>query len=305
MVERKGIILAGGTGSRLSPLTRAVSKQLLPVYDKPMIYYPLGVLMEAGITEIAVITTPEHQTAFQSCLRGSSTLGLDLTFIQQPRPEGLAQAYLLAEDFLAGAPSTLILGDNLFTGLGHTTALDRASARFKGAAIFARSVPDPQNYGVVGFDGLHRAVSIEEKPLSPASNFAITGLYFLDGSASERARDVRPSARGELEITCLLRSYLDDNNLHVENVDASCQWFDTGDPDRLLAASNHVAYEVAEGHSNPGCIEEIAFRKGLIDKATLLALARALGTTRYSTYLANVATAQAIDASPCLLEASA
>ena len=285
MAARKGIVLAGGTGSRLFPLTRAVSKQLLPVYDKPMIHYPLSVLVEAGIEEIAIITNPQHLQGFRDLLGDGSDLGLRFVYIPQQRPEGLAQAYLLAERFLDGAPSAMALGDNLFCGGHLAMQLSRAAAQPIGGTVFSCPVADPRSYGVVTMNRAGHAVSIEEKPQHPRSDQAVTGLYFLDGTASRRARAVRPSARGELEITCLLQSYLDDGLLRVEPLGPGCTWFDTGNPDTLLDAANFVRTQTQRGGQLPGCIEETAFRRGLIGPDQLARLAHHLQGTRYGQHL--------------------
>ena len=290
MARRKGIILAGGTGSRLFPLTYAVSKQLLPVYDKPMIYYPLATLIEAGLREIAIITTPHHRAAFREVLGDGRHLGLNITFIAQPRPEGLAQAYTLAEDFLDGAGSVLALGDNIFAGDGVRARLAQAVARADRGTVFTVSVPDPQNYGIVSFDHTGRALSIQEKPRLPKSNCAVTGLYVLDGDAPRRARTVRPSARGELEITDVLQSYLEAGLLDVENLDADSTWFDTGSPENLLDAALFVRDAAARGAGNLGCIEEVAFRAGLIDASQLLRLAARQASASYGRRLRRLAT---------------
>lgn len=268
-VTRKGIILAGGTGTRLYPLTEVVSKQLLPIYNKPMIYYPLSVLMLSGIREIAIITTQQDQTAFKSLLGNGDRWGLSLTYIAQERPDGLAQAYLLAEDFLAGAASAMVLGDNIFFGHGLTGLLQHSCAQQKGGTVFGYLVPDPHRYGVVGFDDAGKVNSIEEKPTHPASHYAITGLYFLDASASERARRVQPSSRGEFEITELLQSYLDEDLLLVERMGRGYAWFDAGTHASLLDAGQFIrTVEDLQG-IQVGNLEEIAFHHDWIDRATL------------------------------------
>ena len=240
MTMRKGIILAGGSGTRLYPVTMGVSKQLLPIYNKPMVYYPLTVLMLAGIREIAVITTPDDQPQYQRLLGDGSQWGLELSFITQPKPAGLAQAYILAEEFLAGGPSAMVLGDNIFFGHGLTEVLTKANVQTEGGIVFGYQVSDPERYGVVGFDEEGTVTSIIEKPEIPASNYAVTGLYFLDGTASEKAQQVKPSARGELEITTLLEMYLDAGALTVKKMGRGYAWLDTGTHGSLLDAGNFV-----------------------------------------------------------------
>ncbi|WP_429911955.1 glucose-1-phosphate thymidylyltransferase RfbA [Glycocaulis sp.] len=285
MTERKGIILAGGSGSRLYPVTAVLSKQLLPIYDKPMIYYPLSVLMMTGVREIAIITTPQDQSLFQALLGDGSQWGLSLSYIAQPSPDGLAQAYLLAEDFLAGAPSVMVLGDNIFFGQGLREMLRSADARPSGGTVFGYEVADPQRYGVLAFDDDGRATGIIEKPETPPSEFAVTGLYFLDGKAPERARKVTPSGRGELEITCLLQMYLDAGELAVETMGAGYAWLDTGTPDSLLEAADFVSTLERRQGSKIACPEEIAFRQGFIAREELRALADAMGGGAYALYL--------------------
>jgi glucose-1-phosphate thymidylyltransferase len=282
---RKGIILAGGTGTRLHPITLGISKQLLPIYDKPMIYYPLSVLMLSGIREIAVITTPEDQAQFQRLMGDGSAWGLDLTWIVQPSPDGLAQAYILAEEFLDGAPSAMVLGDNIFFGHGLPEVLAEADARKSGGTVFGYHVADPERYGVVGFDAEYRAVSIVEKPAKPASNYAVTGLYFLDGTASERARNVTPSARGELEITSLLESYLDEGSLAVNRMGRGFAWLDTGTHGSLLDAGNFVRTLSERQGMQVGCPEEIAYGKGWISADEMRARAEKFAKNSYGQYL--------------------
>jgi len=286
MTARKGIILAGGSGTRLYPITRGVSKQLLPIYDKPMIYYPLSVLMLAGIREIAVITTPEDQAQFQRLLGDGGEFGLALTWIVQPSPDGLAQAYILAEEFLAGAPSAMILGDNIYYGHGMPELLAKADARPEGGTVFGYRVADPERYGVVAFDASGKAMSVEEKPTKPKSNYAVTGLYFFDGRAPERARNVKPSPRGELEITELISSYLDKGELGVELMGRGFAWLDTGTHDSLIEAGEFVKTLEKRQGLKVGCPEEIAFRMGFIDKAQLLRLAAPMMKSAYGAYLA-------------------
>ncbi len=284
-MKRKGIVLAGGTGSRLYPITMGVSKQLLPVHDKPMVYYPISTLMLAGIREIAMITTPEDQAQFQRLLGDGAQWGVRLEWIIQPSPDGLAQAYLLAEDFLAGAPSTLILGDNIFFGHGLPEILASADAKKVGATVFGYHVAEPRRYGVVGFGEDGQVSSIIEKPENPASNYAVTGLYFLDATAPERARQVKPSARGELEITSLLASYLEEGLLAVERMGRGYAWLDTGTHASLLDAANFVRTLQMRQGLQVGCPEEIAFARGWIDRAQLQAQADRYAKNEYGAYL--------------------
>ncbi|MBW6416947.1 glucose-1-phosphate thymidylyltransferase RfbA [Celeribacter sp. PS-C1] len=285
MTTRKGIILAGGSGTRLYPLTMAVSKQLMPVYDKPMIYYPLSVLMLAGIREIAVITTPEDQSQFKRLLGDGSQWGLSLTYIPQPSPDGLAQAYLLAEDFLDGAPSAMVLGDNIFFGHGLPEMLAAADVRDSGGTVFGYHVADPERYGVVKFDRDGTVEEIIEKPEVPPSNYAVTGLYFLDGDAPRRAHEVKPSARGELEIVTLLESYLKDGTLSVERMGRGYAWLDTGTHGSLLDAGNFVRTLALRQGMQSGCPEEIAYTQGWIDDAQMAEHAERFQKTAYGTYL--------------------
>ncbi len=284
---RKGIILAGGSGTRLYPITMGVSKQLLPIYDKPMIYYPLSVLMLTGIREIAIITTPDDQTQFQRLLGDGSQWGLRLEYLVQPRPEGLAQAYILAEEFLAGAPSAMVLGDNIFYGHGLTQLLAVADARAD-ATVFGYHVADPERYGVVAFDARDRAVQIIEKPAQPPSNYAVTGLYFLDADAPRRARQVQPSARGELEITTLLETYLHEGRLTVERMGRGYAWLDTGTHASLLDAGNFVRTLEQRQGMQSGCPDEIAHLQGWISDDDLRARARMFGKNEYGRYLAGL-----------------
>ena len=285
MTERKGIILAGGSGTRLYPITLGLSKQLVPVYDKPMIYYPLSVLMLAGIREIAIITTLEDREQFRRVLGDGSQWGLAFRFIAQPSPDGLAQAYLLAETFLAGAPSAMVLGDNLFFGHGLPDLLASADARATGGTVFGYHVADPERYGVVDFDAAGRARAIVEKPALPPSRYAVTGLYFLDGSAPERARAVQPSARGELEIVTLLEMYLAEGLLAVEKMGRGFAWLDTGTHGSLLDAGNFVRTLTERQGLQTGCLEEIAYHRGWIDAAALEARASLFGKNAYGAYL--------------------
>jgi glucose-1-phosphate thymidylyltransferase len=288
MTDRKGIILAGGSGTRLYPVTLAVSKQLLPIYDKPMIYYPITVLMLSGIREIALITTFEDQPQFQRLLGDGSQWGLRFTYIVQPNPDGLAQAYLLAADFLNGAPSAMVLGDNIFFGHGLSELLSRADQKKNGGTVFGYHVRDPHRYGVVDFDDQGNARSIVEKPEKPLSSFAVTGLYFLDGSASERASLIEPSSRGELEITSLLESYLSDGLLTVDKMGRGYAWLDTGTHESLLDAGNFVrTLETRQGLQS-GCPEEIAYLAGWINQSDVKAQAKKFIKTNYGKYLINL-----------------
>lgn len=289
MTERKGIILAGGSGTRLYPITMGISKQLLPVFDKPMIYYPLSVLMLSGIREIAVITTPEDQSQFQKLLGDGSQWGLSFTWIVQPSPDGLAQAYLLAEDFLAGSPSTLVLGDNIFFGHGLTEMLVAAASKGEGGSVFGYQVAHPEQYGVAGFDADGRVTELIEKPANPPSNYAVTGLYFLDGKASARASQVKPSDRGELEIVSLLEMYLEEGSLSVELMGRGFAWLDTGTHSSLLDAGNFVRTMSDRQGQQVGCLEEIAFSQEWIDRDQLLERARAFEKNDYGQYLKRIA----------------
>ena len=282
---RRGIILAGGSGTRLYPLTKPVSKQLMPVYDKPMIYYPLSVLLLAGVTEILIITTPADAAAFAELLGDGSQWGISICYAQQPRPEGLAQAYHIGADFVGSDPSVLILGDNIFHGHGLPELLARASARADGATVFGYYVKDPKAYGVVSFDAEGRAETIEEKPVNPRSNYAVTGLYFYDGDAVALARDLKPSHRGELEITDLNRRYLEAGKLHVELMGRGFAWLDTGTHGSLLDAANYVRIVEERQGLKIACPEEISWRLGLIDDAQLEAIAAPLRKSGYGEYL--------------------
>ena len=285
MTQRKGIILAGGSGTRLYPITMGVSKQLLPLYDKPMIYYPITVLMLAGIREIAIITTPEDQEQFKRLLGDGGQWGLRFEWIVQPSPDGLAQAYLLAEDFLDGAPSAMVLGDNIFFGHGLPVLLQAADQRQTGGTVFGYRVSDPERYGVVGFDADGRAVQIVEKPKVPPSDYAVTGLYFLDGTAPQRAAQVKPSDRGELEITSLLESYLADGSLTVERMGRGFAWLDTGTHASLLDAGNFVRTLENRQGLQTGCPEEIAYDAGWISADDLRARAAKFSKNAYGDYL--------------------
>lgn len=286
----KGIILAGGSGTRLYPTTIGVCKQLLPIYDKPMIYYPLSTLMLAGIREILIITTPEDQVVFKRLLGDGRQWGLELSFVVQPRPEGLAQAFLLGEDFIGGDTSALILGDNIFFGHELGQILTSSAKITHGARVFGSYVADPERYGVAEFDSQGRVISIEEKPAQPKSNYAVVGLYFYDNSVCERAKKVKLSARGELEITTLNQMYLDDHQLHVSILGRGYAWLDTGTHESLLQASNFVQTIQERQGLKIGCVEEIAFRMGFISVEQLLDLAKPLLKSGYGKYLQDIAT---------------
>ena len=287
-MNRKGIILAGGSGSRLWPITLGVSKQLLPVFDKPMIYYPLSTLMLAGIREIAIITTPEDQAQFQRLLGAGDQWGISLSYFVQPSPDGLAQAYLITEGFLQGSPSALVLGDNIFFGQGLSELLQQANAVASGGTVFGYHVSDPERYGVVGFDAQGRARSIVEKPEKPESNYAVTGLYFLDGDAPARAAEVRPSARGELEITTLLEMYLQEGSLRVETLGRGYAWLDTGTHASLLDASNFVRTLTQRQGLQVGSPDEVAYRMGWLSPEGLAARAERFAKNSYGEALASL-----------------
>jgi glucose-1-phosphate thymidylyltransferase len=285
---RKGIILAGGSGTRLHPLTVAVSKQLLPVYDKPLVYYPLSTLMLAGLRDILVISTPHDVPRFRDLLGDGSHLGLNLCYAEQPRPEGLAQAFLLGREFLAGDPATLILGDNIFYGGGLRPALEDGAGRAKGATVFAYRVKDPERYGVVELDADGRAKSLEEKPKAPKSHYAVTGLYFYDADVVDIAAGLRPSARGELEITDVNRAYLARGDLHVTVLGRGIAWLDTGTPEALLQAANYVAALEDRQGLKVGAIEEVAYRMGFINAGQVERLAAQMKGNAYAQYLLSV-----------------
>lgn len=292
MKQRKGIILAGGSGTRLYPITMGVSKQLLPIYDKPMIYYPLTVLMLAGIREIMIITTPHDQEQFIRTLGDGSQWGVTLQYKVQPSPDGLAQAFILAEEFLAGSPAAMVLGDNIFFGHGLPNLLQEADQTTGGATVFGYRVSDPERYGVVDFDADGTVKNIIEKPAVPPSNYAVTGLYFVDGTAPARARAVRPSARGELEITTLLESYLHDGQLNVQKMGRGYAWLDTGTHASLLDAGNFVRTLTERQGQQVGSPDEVAFEMGWIDAAQLDTRAKKFGKNAYGDYLGNLAQAK-------------
>ena len=289
MTQRKGIILAGGSGTRLYPITKGVSKQLLPVYDKPMIYYPLSVLMLAGIREVLIINTPHEQALFQQLLGDGSQWGMDIQYAVQPSPDGLAQAYLIGRDFVAGKPSCLVLGDNIFHGHGLREVLRNADQREQGATVFGYWVNDPERYGVAEFDKDGRVIDLVEKPENPRSNYAVTGLYFYDGNASDYAAELKPSPRGELEITDLNQRYLREGHLHLEALGRGYAWRDTGTHQSLLEASNFIETIQTRQGLQVCCPEEIAFGKGWINAEQLEALAAPLIKNGYGQYLHKLA----------------
>ena len=284
-MDRKGIILAGGSGTRLYPITQGISKQLLPVYDKPMIYYPLGVLMLAGIREVLIINTPHEQHLFKTLLGDGSQWGMKFEYVAQPSPDGLAQAFILGKEFLGGAPSCLVLGDNIFHGPGLTAMLKRADQRADGATVFGYWVQDPERYGVAEFDPQGRVIGLEEKPEKPRSHYAVTGLYFYDGRAPEFASALKPSPRGELEITDLNKAYLGEGTLHMEQLGRGYAWLDTGTHGSLLEAANYIETIEARQGLRVCCPEEIAYTQGWIDEAQLERLAKPLAKNGYGQYL--------------------
>ena len=282
---RRGIILAGGSGTRLYPLTRAISKQLVPIYDKPMIYYPLSVLMLAGIREVLIINTPHEQALFKTLLGDGSQWGMRIEYAVQPSPDGLAQAYLIGRDFLAGQPSCLVLGDNIFYGHGLTEVLQRASAREQGATVFGYWVRDPERYGVAEFDASGKVIGLEEKPSNPRSHYAVTGLYFYDGRASDYAAQLKPSPRGELEITDLNRCYLDEGALQLEKLGRGYAWLDTGTPSSLLRAAQFVETVEDRQGLQIGSPEEVAWRMGYVDDGAFERLIEPIRESEYGKYL--------------------
>jgi glucose-1-phosphate thymidylyltransferase len=285
MTARKGIILAGGSGTRLYPITQAISKQLLPVYDKPMIYYPLSVLMLAGIREVLIINTPHEQALFQRLLGDGSQWGMRIEYAVQPNPDGLAQAFLIGREFLAGGPSCLVLGDNIFHGHGLTEMLQRADARSSGATVFGYWVHDPERYGVAEFDGAGKVIGLEEKPAQPQSNYAVTGLYFYDARVCDFAAQLQPSPRGELEITDLNKRYLEDGSLHLEKMGRGFAWLDTGTHESLVEASTYIETIVKRQGLRVCCPEEIAYFNQWINADQLRALAQPLAKNGYGQYL--------------------
>ena len=288
MTTHKGIILAGGSGTRLYPITHAVSKQLLPVYDKPMIYYPLATLMLAGIRDVLVINTPHEQALFQRLLGDGSQWGINIHYAVQPSPDGLAQAFIIGKDFVGDDPSCLVLGDNIFYGVGLTERMKRAAAREHGATVFGYWVKDPERYGVAEFDPAGKVIGLEEKPLTPKSNYAVTGLYFYDNRAPQFAAELKPSPRGELEITDLNRCYLDDTSLHLEQLGRGYAWLDTGTHESLMEAGEYIQTIENRQGLKVCCPEEIAYVNKWIDAEQLLRLAAPLSKTGYGQYLQNL-----------------
>lgn len=291
----KGIILAGGAGTRLHPITKSISKQIIPVYDKPMIYYPLSVLMLAGIREILIISTPEDLHLYQTLLDDGSQLGLSLSYAIQPSPDGLAQAFLIGEDFVGNEPVCLILGDNIFYGHGFGTTLREASTLQEGAVVFGYYVTDPERYGVVDFDKTGKVLSLEEKPEHPKSNYAVTGLYFYGNDVVEKAKSLKPSKRGELEITDLNKLYLEEERLKVRNLGRGMAWLDTGTQESLLQAANYMHTIEQRQGLKISCIEEIAYQMKFIDKSQLLALAEQMRNSSYGQYLFSIAHEKMMD----------
>ena len=290
----KGIILAGGSGTRLYPITSTISKQMLPVYDKPMIYYPLSVLMLAGIREILVISTPRDLPGFRDLLRDGKSLGMNFSYVEQPSPDGLAQAFILGEQFIGNDSVCMILGDNIFYGHGFGEALLKTAELNRGACVFGYYVTDPERYGVVEFDKDKKVISIEEKPLKPKSNYAVTGLYFYDNSVVKKAKALKPSPRGELEITDLNRVYLEEGTLEIKLMGRGMAWLDTGTYESLLQAANFIATLEQRQGLKASCIEEIAFKKGFINKKQLLELAAPIKNSQYGKYLLRIAEEESI-----------
>jgi glucose-1-phosphate thymidylyltransferase len=286
----KGIILAGGSGTRLHPITSAISKQMLPVYDKPMIYYPLSVLMLAGIREILIISTPRDLPGFMTLLGDGTLLGLKFSYKEQPSPDGLAQAFILGDEFIEKDPVCMILGDNIFYGHGFGEALIKTAELKRGACVFGYYVNDPERYGVVEFDNSKRVISIEEKPSKPKSNYAVTGLYFYDNSVVDKAKALKPSPRGELEITDLNRAYLEEGTLEIKLMGRGMAWLDTGTYESLLQAANFIATLEQRQGLKASCIEEIAYKRGFIDKNQLMAIAQPIKNSQYGKYLIRIAT---------------
>jgi len=286
----KGIILAGGSGTRLYPITSSISKQMLPIYDKPMIYYPLSVLMLAGIREILIISTPRDLPGFHSLLGDGKSLGLEFSYIEQPSPDGLAQAFILGEKFIGGDPVCMILGDNIFYGVGFGDTLLRTAELNQGACVFGYYVTDPERYGVVEFDKNKKVLSIEEKPSKPRSNYAVTGLYFYDNTVVQKAKSLKPSARGELEITDLNRTYLEEGSLEIKLMGRGMAWLDTGTYESLLQAANFIATLEQRQGLKASCIEEIALKRGFINRSQLMALAEPFKNSQYGKYLIRLAT---------------
>ena len=285
----KGIILAGGSGTRLYPITSAISKQMLPIYDKPMIYYPLSVLMLSGIREILIISTPRDLPGFRNLLGDGKSLGMNFSYIEQPSPDGLAQAFILGEEFIGNDPVCMILGDNIFYGHGFGEALLKTATLTKGACVFGYYVNDPERYGVVEFDNNKKVISIEEKPSKPKSNYAVTGLYFYDNSVVKKAKALKPSPRGELEITDLNRVYLEEGTLEIKLMGRGMAWLDTGTYESLLQAANFIATLEQRQGLKASCIEEISFKRGFIDKNQLLLLAEPIKNSQYGKYLIRIA----------------